>query len=291
MFADVSGSSALYKLRGNQQAKQLIDTAINLMRDLTLCNNGVVVKTIGDEILSRFDTAEDACKAAMAIQEQCHRQTTTEHDQGLTIRIGMDFGNTLLDGDDIFGDTVNDAACVAKIARPNQIVITHAMVKALPDYLQYSCQEFDRIHIKGDPNKSVIYRLVWEHNTDQHNATMVMPINHITQRISTRQLVLERNKQVFAITPNDVPFIIGRDHRKAHLHVDSTLASRDHCHIVLRRGKFMLVDHSTNGTYVKLPDQPEIYLRREELPLMGTGTICIGRRASQAHDLTIDFSV
>jgi len=88
-----------------------------------------------------------------------------------------------------------------------------------------------------------------------------------------------------------VPFIIGRDHRKSHLHVDSSLASRDHCHIVIHRGKFVLVDHSTNGTYVKTPEQPEIYLRREELPLQGEGTISIGRRAHQDKELTIYYKV
>lgn len=291
MFADVSGSSALYKQQGNIAAKRSIDKALTVMRDITLDNHGVVVKTIGDEVMSRFATPEDACSAAAQIQQACHEFSSAS--DGLTIRIGMDFGHTLLDGDDVFGDTVNDAAYVAQIARPNQIVITQAVVDALPDNLQSNCQEFDRINIKGEQSKSLIYRFMWESPTshDEQNATTVMEINHITQRINTRQLELHFNNQVFAVTPEDVPFIIGRDHRKSHLHVDSSLASRDHCHILLRRGKFVLIDHSTNGTYVKIPDQPEIYLRREEIPLQGEGTISIGRRAHQDKELTILYKV
>lgn len=291
MFADVSGSSALYKQQGNISAKRSIDKALSLMRDITLKNNGVVVKTIGDEVMARFDTPDDACTAATAIQQYCHSQASEE--DSLAIRIGMDFGHTLLDGDDVFGDTVNDAAYVSQIARPNQIVITQAMVDALPAIMRLNCQEFDRVNIKGEDSKSLIYRLVWEQpaTTEEQGATTVMEINHITQKINTRQLQLDFNQQVFAVTPEDVPFIIGRDHRKSHLHVDSSLASRDHCHIVLRRGKFVLVDHSTNGTYVKIPDQAEMYLRREEIPLQGEGTISIGRRAQQDKELTITYKL
>lgn len=291
MFADVSGSSSLYKQEGNSRAKGVIDVAINLMRELTQKNGGVVVKTIGDEIMSRFASAENACATAAAIQEQCHKATARDGIQGLGIRIGINVGPILMDGDDVFGDTVNDAACVAHIARANQILITQAMVEALPKSLQQKSQAFDRIHIKGEQTKSVIYRLIWEHTDDPQHATTVMATNHITQRFNTVPLSLEYNSRQIAITKDDLPYTIGRDHRRCHLHVDSALASRDHCHIVLRRGKFVLVDHSTNGTYVTVPDQPEIYLRREEIPLLGEGTICIGLRAGQDDNLTIRFKL
>lgn len=288
MFADVSGSSAIYKQHGNQLAKQVIDGAIDLMRTMTEGNGGVVVKTIGDEIMARFEDAEDACRAASAIQQESHLIRPNREGEEIAIRIGMAFGHTLVDGDDVFGDTVNDAAYVARIARGNQILVTQAMMDALPLRLRERCQQFDRVNIKGDESSSLIYRFVWE-TPSQIQATQVMPASQMTQRISTRRLELEYLQQVFVISSEDVPFAIGRDNRKAHLHVDSSFASRDHCHIELRRGKFVLVDHSTNGTYVQAPDQPEIYLRREELPLIGEGTIAIGRPAGQGAELTIRY--
>jgi len=292
MFADVSGSSSLYKRYGNVAAKAHIDRALHLMRDLTESHGGRVVKTIGDEVMARFDQPEDACRAACAIQHQCHRSNQADIDgEDVAIRIGMDFGHTLLDGDDVFGDTVNDAAYVAQIARPNQIVVTQALVDALPAVLRASCEEFDRVNIKGETSKSLIFRLLWESPSEDQSATTVMAVHNITQQISTRQLQLDYHDQLFAITSDDVPFIIGRDHRKAHLHVDSSLASRDHCHIVLRRGKFVLADHSTNGTYVKVPKQPEIYLRREELPLVGEGSISLGKPAGSEPQLTIHYKL
>lgn len=291
MFADVSGSSALYKEQGNVVAKQLIDTAVNLMCDITRGNHGTVVKTIGDEVMARFDDPEDACKAATAIQQRCREETRNQAGVGLAIRIGMDYGHALLEDGDAFGDTVNDAAYVAKIARANQIVITENLVEALSPSLRADCQEFDRVNIKGESSTSVIYRFIWESPSDENNATTVMPVARTTQRVALKQLQLEYQEQLFVVTADDLPFVIGRDHRTAHLPIDSSLASRDHCHIELSRGKFVLIDHSTNGTYVKTPEQPEIYLRREELPLMGEGTITLGRRADQAPELTIRYRI
>src|SRR5690625_5798011 len=71
MFADVSNSSALYKRLGNVDAKRLVDKTLDIMRRLTAEQAGTVVKTIGDEIMARFDSAGDACRAAMAIQQYC----------------------------------------------------------------------------------------------------------------------------------------------------------------------------------------------------------------------------
>lgn len=285
LFADVSGSSALYKQKGNEKAKQLIDAAINLMSAVTTEQGGTVVKTIGDEVMARFRSPEDACRAAGKMQERCQIELGAE---GLALRIGVDYGHTLVDGNDVFGETVNDAACVTAIARANQIVVTESLVAAVSQEIRERCEEFDRISLKGEEDKSLIYRLVWESSQETH-ITTVMSINHITQHIDVKHLILEFNQQVFVVTPDDVPFIIGRDHRKAQLHIDSSLASRDHCHIVMRRGKFVLLDHSTNGTYVQSPDQPELYLRREEIPLIGEGSISIGRRAEQAQGLTINY--
>ena len=51
-------------------------------------------------------------------------------------------------------------------------------------------------------------------------------------------------------------------------------ASRNHAKIERRGEKFVLTDQSTNGTYVTFTGEPELFLRREELVLRGSGLIC-----------------
>lgn len=274
MFADVSGSSALYKHLGNEQAKAIIDEAVQFMTALTIVHEGTVVKTIGDEIMARFEAGNNACETAIAIQQRCIKEPHLKH---LGIRIGISYGDALVTHNDVFGDTVNDAACVAHIARANQIVLTQAVVDVLENSLRQDCQMFDRINIKGDSEKTLIYRYEWE-RTGQHNrATMVMPIHEVTRFVEKFQLCLNVNGQDIVLLPQQMPFKIGRDPQKSHLVIESDLASREHCHIEFRRGKYVLVDHSTNGIYVCGDDQTQIYLRREELPLQGTGLISLGQ--------------
>ncbi|AQT59210.1 adenylate/guanylate cyclase domain-containing protein [Cellvibrio mixtus] len=288
MFADVSGSSALYKRLGNEQAKAIIDESVQFMTALTIVHEGTLVKTIGDEIMARFDKADQACEAAIAIQLRAIKEP---HLKDLGIRIGIAFGEVLITADDAFGDNVNDAACVAQIARANQIVITQSTVDALDQQLRRDCQMFDRINIKGDQEETIIYRLQWEHTGNNSRTTIVIPIEDITSFAEKFQLSLQVNGARVFLLPEQTPFAIGRDTQKAQLHIESEFASREHCHIEFRRGKYVLVDHSTNGTYVYQEEQAPIYLRREELPLQGRGFIGLGQTLRGDNPWAIHFAL
>lgn len=293
VFADVSGSSALYKRVGNNEAKGLIDNAIEAMRAITHQWQGRVVKTIGDEIMACFSNVDNACAAAQSMQKDCEEHNSLS---GLSLRIGISYGDVIEDGDnDVFGEAVNDAAYVTSIARARQVVLTQSVNDAVSKAVQKQCQEFDKIRIKGSLKRTTIYRLEWEtkslSDTYSHSATTVLHISDVNQRLAEVGLTLRHNHSVQHITPDITPFIIGRDQRKSNLHINNGLASREHCHIIHRRGKYVLVDHSTNGTYVTQPDQPEIYLRREELPLTGKGIIAIGQHSADCQGGIIEFEL
>lgn len=286
MFADVSGSSALYKRVGNQQAKSIIDDAVHFMTAITIAHEGMVVKTIGDEIMARFNNCDCACEAAIAIQRRC---ATDPNLKDLGIRIGIAYGEVLITPNDVFGDRVNDAACVAHIARANQIVLTQSVVDVVAPSLHSCCQMFDRINIKGDVEFTLIYRLQWECSNTENRATMVMSLHDVANFVEKFQLHLQLDGRDIFLLPEQTPYCIGREAAKAQLHVEHECASREHCHIEFRRGKYVLVDHSTNGTYVYLGEQNPIYLRREELPLQGEGQITLGHKIETVSPCIIRF--
>jgi predicted component of type VI protein secretion system len=66
--------------------------------------------------------------------------------------------------------------------------------------------------------------------------------------------------------------------------------SRQHARIEKRRDKFVLVDHSSNGTFVTIADEPEVCLRREELMLRAQGRIGLGHRTSDSDATVVAFS-
>lgn len=76
------------------------------------------------------------------------------------------------------------------------------------------------------------------------------------------------------------------------LEVIDTRVSRSHARIEYRDGKFILIDHSTNGTFVVMNGKPQgINLRREEITLKGSGIITLGRKASQDSPKAIHFTL
>src|SRR5208282_5590677 len=70
VFADVVGSTKLYELLGDLRAREMVGICIDVMRAATEQNHGTVIKTMGDEIMATFPTADDALNAAAQMQKQ-----------------------------------------------------------------------------------------------------------------------------------------------------------------------------------------------------------------------------
>src|SRR5690554_3788174 len=241
MFADVSGSSGLYKHLGNTMAKRSVDAILDTLIALTREAKGQVVKTLGDEIMARFEHAEQACRAAIAMQQALYASS-----QKTAIRIGIAYGDTLLDPDgDVFGDIVNDAAAVAQIAHANQIVITRATALAAGDALQHYCEAFDQTQLKGSQHIQTIYRLLWETPTQALNATQVMTLSDLQPSGQEHSLWLTGTQIHLHITPEQTPFSLGREEQQVQLVVSrseehtSELQSRPHlvCRLLLEKKK------------------------------------------------------
>jgi hypothetical protein len=82
--------------------------------------------------------------------------------------------------------------------------------------------------------------------------------------------------------------VLGRD-ASADLVVADPKASRAHCSIELRQGKFVLTDRSANGTYLTIDGDQEMVLRREEAMLRSHGVIVLGQSSTKATELVQFF--
>jgi adenylate cyclase len=286
MFADVSGSSGLYKAVGDAQARAIIAEAVSRMIDAVKTHDGTLVKTIGDEVMAHFPSADQAIAAAIDMQRASELPIQTRF---LPLRIGVNFGPTLLEHGDVYGEAVNDAAALVKIARARQIVTNADTVSKLALDLASCCRVFDRVVLKGGKHEEDICVVAWEREQEQtvSNATVVGVLAFDRSLVTALQL--RYFDQEIQVSLDKTPFHIGRGDDKCQLVIDSTFASRDHLHIEYRRGKFVLVDHSTNGTYVQVADSPALFLRREELPLSGRGFISVGQPLGTAPELILEF--
>ena len=132
LFADVVGSTRLFEQLGDQRARAMVGICVDLMRLATEQHNGTVIKTIGDEVMSTFPTADDALNAAGQMQKQISAHAELRNDgQAVAIRIGAHFGPVVLEARDVFGASVATANRMTSQAKAGQIITTAATVERL----------------------------------------------------------------------------------------------------------------------------------------------------------------
>ncbi len=284
MFADVAGSTSIYDRLGDDAANRIIGKAVDVMKKLTEMHNGYVIKTIGDEVMSRFPTADDCVSAAKEIQEEMEGGIQGENVQ-IAIRIGLHFGPAILmDDGDVFGDAVNVAARMAGIAKADQIITTEETVELLSPAHQDSTRQFDKTTVKGKAEQIIVYQVIWQ---NEDLTRIEIPLS--AEDLETKYLVMNFNGTEIKIGSDDHRvFTLGRG-VQSDLCVNARLASRMHATIQFVRGKFLLTDQSSNGTFVKTDEGESIYLRRQELMLWGSGHISLGEEISTDNPDLIRF--
>ncbi|HSG89977.1 MAG TPA: adenylate/guanylate cyclase domain-containing protein [Pseudomonadales bacterium] len=285
LFADVCGSTRLYETLGDQRAQQVIGECILFMLDIVERHRGTLVKTIGDEIMVRFDDPNDGIRAACEIQEE-NESGRTYSGQRISLRAGIHHGPAILDEGDVFGDAVNVAARMAGIAKATQIITTGDTVDRLEEDLQEMSREFDRTTVKGKTEVLSICEMLWE---SDDVTTMNVPSSPAREQESSFLVLTFEGRQIRISSADQPVFTMGRG-TQADLVVGAPLASRVHCRFEYRRGKFVLVDQSTNGTFVRTGDGENVYLRREELLIWGNGMVALGEEISEQNAHVIRFS-
>lgn len=277
LFADVVGSTRIYEIMGDLRARDMVLTCVEIMRTATEQNHGTVIKTIGDEIMATFPTANDALNAASRMQHdiRIHSELNVEG-QPIAIRIGGHFGPVVLENRDIFGAAVHTANRMTSQAKAGQIMVTSAMVERLAPEWQSAVRQIDVATLKGKTSEDELYEVLWQ----KEDATSMLPalglgaIAREKQRPGRLRLRFQGQEVVLDDSRSNVT--IGRAEEN-DIVVKGNLISRLHARIELNRNKFTLIDQSTNGTFVTTREGEEAFVRRDTMQLKGEGTIGFGR--------------
>jgi len=287
LFADISGSTALYEKLGDQLARQLIARCLSILSGSLVAHKGTLIKTIGDEILCTFPTAEAAMIAACEMQRSIKTDNlSSEHP--MYIRIGFNYGDVICEDGDIFGDAVNVAARVAAITRANQIMTTPAVIDPLPLALHDMVRKVQRIDIKGKQEQLDIFQVMWE--LEDMGSTRIGMSAYRKPHAENNELILNYRAQSYTINEQNRKLLFGRDDI-CQIIVNSDFASRQHANIEFRFGKFILSDHSSNGTYIRNSDGVVTRLNREDVILHGKGTISLGQPYSDKPSDLIGYVI
>ena len=284
LFADVVGSTQLYDEYGDTKASETVAHCLDVMKDATHQFSGTVIKTIGDEVMSTFPTADAAADAVAFMQEEITEGMSVDGIP-LAIRAGFHYGPALLENNDVFGDAVNTAARMAGQAKAGQIMTTGATVDRMSETWQASTRQIDRSTVKGKRDPISMHEVIWQREDVTRMVTATFG-----QVPEAGRLVLKVGAVEAVVDAEHAAAGMGRGDQN-ELIVRNSLVSRLHARVEYRRGKFVLIDQSVNGTFVRKNGGQELLVRRDELILEGAGTIGLGQALNPDEPDAISYNL
>ncbi|MEO8485305.1 MAG: adenylate/guanylate cyclase domain-containing protein [Betaproteobacteria bacterium] len=281
LFADIAGSTKLYETLGDAEALATIAHALDVIRQVCEEHGGRIVKTIGDEAMAIFPNAANAAYASITMQTQVSGMKTSRG-APLAIHAGFHYGPVIDDSKDVFGDSVNLAARLTSLAKSGQTLVTADTVNILSPSLRSRTRTQDTHTVRGKQADIAVFELIWQESREELTA--------MAPRATAREAMLKvrHGGKEAELGPSVNLYTFGRD-AQSDVVIGDRMASRQHARIERRRDKFVLIDHSTNGTYCTVDGEREIELRREEFTLRGRGRISFGHAYAEDPAETVEF--
>jgi class 3 adenylate cyclase len=282
LFADVVGSTQLYDKFGDTKASETVGRCLDVMKDATQEFDGIVIKTIGDEVMATFPTVDQAMEAATQMQS---RISSGDNEIQVSIRIGCHFGPVVQEQNDIFGAAVHTANRMTSQAKSKQIIVSGSTVERMGPEWQAQTRQIDVATVRGRIDEVALFEVLWQPD----EATSMLPtIDWDSKTNKATKLTLTFRDQNVVVSEQRKAINMGRSEEN-DLVIKGNLISRIHARIEMRRGKFMLIDQSTNGTFLENAQGDETFVRRDSTELNGEGIIGLGRVAKPGTPLAVHF--
>jgi adenylate cyclase len=173
LAADVVGYSRLIGIDEAGTLSSLKAHREELIEPKIAEHNGRIVKLMGDGLLAEFPSAVEAVRCAVQIQHfMAERNATVLDDRRITFRIGINIGDIVVEGDDIYGDGVNVAARLEGVAEPGGICARRNVRNQVRDKLDVEFEDLGEIEVKNITRPVRAFRVV----LDAKSAALLTPV-------------------------------------------------------------------------------------------------------------------
>ena len=294
VFADISGSTALYEALGNERATEAVTQLTQRIGDAIESHGGRVVKKLGDGVLGVFGDAASAVAAMTTMLRQHQsRQDRWPHPLRMDVRVGVASGEVVEVDGDCYGDAVNVASRLCERAGPAEIWATETTVLlagAAPDVWY---RKLGMMDIRGKAELLMLYQVEWREDEAPDSLTMQAALvsSFAPADSLLGQIQFSWHGVDMSFTSSDAPVHVGRA-THAQLCINDPRVSRLHARIDWRNSGFVLTDMSSFGTWVRFDgsDAP-VRLRRDACILHGTGQIALGVSFNEPSAPVMNFQV
>lgn len=279
LFADVSGSARLHEKLGGAETLRAVDRCLKRMGRAVDAFGGRIIKTVGDEMMAVFDMADEAFHAAIEMQQRVADLPPISGVK-LAIRVGFSHGTVSEKEGCMVGETVNAAAHLAGLAKPGQVLTSIQAQAALSPALKNSTRELGSAVAKGKSLGMKVFEVVAPVAPGSSVAkTAEIPDERSGDGLAGARFCVRYSGKAIILDDSKLVIKMGRD-AESDVVIHDRRASRLHARIELQGNRVILTDMSTNGTFITLSGEQELFLRSEECVLHGKGMICFAASAT-----------
>ncbi len=160
LAADVAGYSRLMSQDEEGTLRRLKAHLAEIVEPRIAEHRGRIVKRTGDGVLVDFASAVEAVRCAIAVQTgMAERNRAAPENSRIEFRIGINLGDIIIEGDDIYGDGVNIAARLEGIAEPGAIFVSRAVRDSVRDKLEIVLEDLGERPVKNIPKPVRVFRI------------------------------------------------------------------------------------------------------------------------------------
>jgi adenylate cyclase len=160
LAADVAGYSRLMGADEEGTLERLKALRHELIDPKIAEHHGRIVKTTGDGLLVEFASVVDAVRCAVAVQQAMpERNTGVATDGRIEFRIGINLGDLIVEGDDLYGDGVNIAARIEALADAGGVFVSNTVHDHVRDRLPFVFEDLGEQQVKNITRPVRVYRV------------------------------------------------------------------------------------------------------------------------------------
>ena len=160
LAADVAGYSRLMEADEEGTLERLKALRHELFDPKIAEHRGRIVKTIGDGLLVEFASVVDAVRCAVEVQQAMpERNADFAADHRIELRIGINLGDVIVEGDDLYGDGVNIAARIEALADAGGVFVSNTVHDHVRDRLPFVFEDLGEQQVKNIARPVRVYRV------------------------------------------------------------------------------------------------------------------------------------
>ena len=160
LAADVVGYTRLMEAHEENTHTRLMQLRSEVLDPGVSAQNGRIVKNTGDGFLATFDTAREATRCALSLQEEVAANTAgMPADERISFRIGLNAADIIVEKDDVYGEGVNIAARLQTYAAAGGIVVSGAVAEQLGKDFDVSVIDLGDLHLRNMGRPVRVYAL------------------------------------------------------------------------------------------------------------------------------------